>query len=131
MNIVQKLYKQFTCNLTGRRALAVVLGNIILGFGCALLAYSLMGNEPYTAMNMAMSGGFGMGLGNLRQTIFAIAVTMLPLVLMLVSMKLFVTLLFMLIILGPGAICYGVMCLLLPVFRRYVPGYEAENKEDL
>lgn len=64
MNAIQKLYKHFTYNLTARKAMAVVLGNLILGFGCALLAYSLMGNEPYTAMNMAMSGGFGMGLGN-------------------------------------------------------------------
>ena len=72
-----------------------------------------------------------MGLANLRQTIFCIALTLLPLVLMLVSMKLFVMLLFMLIILGPGAICYGQMCLLLPVFHRYTPGYEDEKKEDL
>lgn len=72
----------------------------------------------------------GMGIGNLRQTIMAIAVTLVPLVLWFLSMKLFVMLLFMLIILGPGAICYGVMCLLLPVFYRYTPGYE-ENKEDL
>ena len=73
----------------------------------------------------------GMGLSNLRQTIFAIALTLLPLVLMIVSMKLFMVLLFMLMILGPGAICYGVMCLLLPVFARYTPGYEEENNEDL
>ena len=64
MNTIEKLYKHFTYNLTTRKAHAVVLGNFILGFGCALLAYSLMGNEPYTAMNMAMSGGFHMGLGN-------------------------------------------------------------------
>ena len=73
----------------------------------------------------------GMGLGNLRQTIMAVAVTLVPLVLWFVSMKLFVMLLFMLIILGPGAICYGVMCLLLPVFRRYTPGYEEEKEEGL
>ena len=69
----------------------------------------------------------GMGLGNLRQTIFAIALTLLPLVLMLVSMQLFVTLLLLLVILGPGAICYGVVCVLLPVFRRYVPEEEKEG----
>lgn len=40
------------------------MGNLILGVGAALLSYSLMGNEPYTAMNMAISGGLGMGLGN-------------------------------------------------------------------
>ncbi|MBR2423220.1 MAG: DUF624 domain-containing protein [Oscillospiraceae bacterium] len=78
-----------------------------------------------------LRNAIGMGLGNLRQTIMAVAVTLVPLVLIFVSMKLFVMMLFMLIILGPGAICYGVMCLLLPVFRRYTPGYEEENKEDL
>lgn len=61
----------------------------------------------------------GMGIANLRQTIFAIALTLLPLVLMLVSMKLFVSLLFLLVVMGPGAICYGVVCLLTPVFERY------------
>lgn len=69
----------------------------------------------------------GMGLGNLRQTIFAIAVTMLPLVLMLVSMKLFVTLLFLMVVTGPGAICYGVVCVLRPVFLRYIPDEEKEG----
>ena len=69
----------------------------------------------------------GMGLGNLRQTIFAIAVTLLPLVLMLVSMKLFVTLLFLMVVTGPGAICYGVVCALRPVFLRYIPDEEKEG----
>lgn len=69
----------------------------------------------------------GMGLGNLRQTIFSIALTLLPLVLALVSLKLFVTLLFLLVLLGPGAICYGVVCILRPVFLRYVPEEEKEG----
>ena len=69
----------------------------------------------------------GMGLGNLRQTIFAIAFTLLPLVLMLVSMQLFVTLLFLLVFLGPGAICYAVVCVLTPVFQRYIPNEEKEG----
>ena len=69
----------------------------------------------------------GMGLGNLRQTIFAIALTLLPLVLALVSQRLFVTLLLLLVVLGPGAICYGVVCLLRPVFLRYVPEEEKEG----
>lgn len=72
----------------------------------------------------------GMGLVNLRQTIMSIAVTLIPLVLWFISVKLFVVLLFMMIILGPGAICYGVMCILLPVFGGYAPGNE-ENKENL
>ena len=69
----------------------------------------------------------GMGLGNLRQTIFSIALTLLPLVLALVSLKLFVTLLLLLVILGPGAICYGIVCVLKPVFLRYVPEEEKEG----
>jgi len=77
-------------------------------------------------LSATLRHAIGMGLGNLRQTIFAIAVTLLPLVLMLISMQLFVTLLFLMIILGPGAICYGVMCILLPVFHRYTPGYEED-----
>ena len=40
---------------------------------------------------------------------------------MLVSMQLFITLLFLLVVLGPGAICYGIVCILSPVFQRYVP----------
>lgn len=64
----------------------------------------------------------GMGLGNLRQSIFAIALTLLPLVLMLVSMQLFLVLLFLLVVVAPSAICYGIVCILLPVFERYAPG---------
>ena len=45
-----------------------------------------------------LRNAIGMGLSNLRQTIYAIAITMLPLVLMLVSMQLFLTLLFLLLI---------------------------------
>jgi len=75
-------------------------------------------------VSATIRNAIGIGLGNLRQSIFAIALTLLPLVLMLVSMQLFLTLLFLLVILGPGAICYGIMCILLPVFERYVPGNE-------
>jgi len=64
MNIFKNLYRHFTVDITGRKVIAVLLGNLILGVGAALLSYSLMGNEPYTAMNMAISGGIGMGLGN-------------------------------------------------------------------
>lgn len=75
-------------------------------------------------LSATIRNAIGMGLGNLRQSVFAIAVTLLPLVLMLVSMQLFVTLLFLLVITGPGAICYGVMCILLPVFEQYAPSNE-------
>ena len=64
----------------------------------------------------------GMGMGNLRQTVIASAVTLLPLVAMLASMKLFVQMMFLWLVLGPGAIAYGAVCALTPVFRRYIPG---------
>lgn len=67
----------------------------------------------------------GMGLGNLRQSIIACAVTFIPLVVMMLSMKLFIVMLFLWIVLGPGAIAYGVVCALTPVFRCYAP----ENEE--
>ena len=74
-----------------------------------------------------LRNAIGMGLGNLRQTIFAIAITMLPLVIALVSLKLFVTLLFLMVMMGPGAISYGVVCVLQPVFLRYIPEEEKEG----
>ena len=57
------LYTQFIKTMTMRRLIAVVLGNIVLGIGAAGLRFSLLGNEPYTAMNMAISDGLHMSLG--------------------------------------------------------------------
>lgn len=57
------LYTQFIKTMTMRRVIAVVLGNIVLGIGAAGLRFSLLGNEPYTAMNMAISDGLHMSLG--------------------------------------------------------------------
>ena len=75
-------------------------------------------------LSETIRNALGMGLANLRQTIIAIALTLSPLVLMLISMKLFVTMLFLLIVMGPGAICYGVVCVLLPVFEHYAQAFE-------
>lgn len=63
MKIVRNIYRHFTQNLTYRKATAAVLGNLIIGVSVAGLAYSLMGNDPFTAMNMAISDGLGVGLG--------------------------------------------------------------------
>ena len=71
-----------------------------------------------------------MGLGNLRQSIIAGAVTMIPLLVLMVSMQIFVQMLFLWVVLAPGAIAYGVACALRPVFLRYVPGTE-EYEEGL
>ena len=61
---------------------------------------------------------------NLRQSIIAGAVTMIPLLVLMVSMQIFVQMLFLWVVLAPGAIAYGVVCALRPVFLRYVPGTE-------
>ncbi len=63
MNLFQKLYQFFIKPVTGRKAAGVILGNIFIGIGAAGLRLSLMGNDPYTACNMALSEGFHMGLG--------------------------------------------------------------------
>lgn len=63
-NIGKSLYTHFVKSMTVRRTIAVILGNIILGMGAAGLRFSLLGNEPYTAMNMAISDGIHMSLGN-------------------------------------------------------------------
>lgn len=49
--------------LTKRKIIAVVLGNLILGIGVATLRFSQMGNDPFCASTMAISEGLGMGLG--------------------------------------------------------------------
>ena len=51
-------------NLSAKTIFAVLVGNIILGLGCAGLRMSLMGNDPYTASTIAISTGLKMGLGN-------------------------------------------------------------------
>lgn len=46
-----------------KKAAAVIVGNLILGTGASLLRLSGMGNEPYTAVNMAISDGLHINLG--------------------------------------------------------------------
>ena len=50
-------------NITKRKLAAVILGNLIFGIGVAILRFSQMGNDPFCASTMAISGGLGMGLG--------------------------------------------------------------------
>lgn len=77
-------------------------------------------------ISQTLRNAVAMGLGNLRQSIIACALTMIPLVLLLLVPKIFLQMLFMLIVLGPGAISYGVVCVLLPVFGQYAPQEEAQ-----
>ena len=63
MKIFQSLFDYFIKPLTTRKIVAVILGNVFIGIGATGLRLSLMGNDPYTAANMALSEGFHMGLG--------------------------------------------------------------------
>ena len=66
-----------------------------------------------------LSNAISMGIANLRQTIIAGAVTMIPLVIAIAWPNLFIQMLFLWMVMGPGTIAYGVTCALTPVFRRY------------
>ena len=56
-------------DVTARKIIAVVLGNLILGVGIAVLRISQMGNDPYCASNMAVSDGLGIGLGTYQMLV--------------------------------------------------------------
>ncbi len=59
-------------NMTKRKLLAVILGNLILGIGITILRFSQMGNDPFCASTMAISGGLGMGLGTYQLILNAV-----------------------------------------------------------
>lgn len=63
---MEKVIQIFIGRFTWKKLFAAFLGNIILGLGEAVLRISGMGNDPYTAMMMAISAGFSMGLGNFQ-----------------------------------------------------------------
>lgn len=60
---MEKLKNTFIKDISFRKVLAVVLGNVICGLGIAILKFSLMGNDPYSASTMAISDGLHMHLG--------------------------------------------------------------------
>lgn len=62
-----------------------------------------------------------MGLGHLRNSIPACALALLPIVARLLSLEFFMRLLFLWLVLAPGAIAYGIVCILSPVFQKYIP----------
>lgn len=63
MSVLQKFHQRFVQPLTTRKVIGVILGNLFIGIGATGLRLSMMGNDPYTACNMALSEGFRMGLG--------------------------------------------------------------------
>jgi len=58
-----------------RRAICVIIGNLIIGFFVALLKLSGMGNDPFGAMNMALSEGFSLPVGHLQLIVNIILLT--------------------------------------------------------
>ncbi|MDD7176428.1 MAG: DUF6198 family protein [Lachnospiraceae bacterium] len=59
-------------NISKRKLIAVILGNLILGIGITILRFSQMGNDPFCASTMAISGGLGMGLGTYQLILNAV-----------------------------------------------------------
>lgn len=59
-------------HITKRKLIAVILGNLILGIGITILRFSQMGNDPFCASTMAISGGLGMGLGTYQLILNAV-----------------------------------------------------------
>lgn len=48
-------FKTYFKNIGIKRFIAMILGNIVLGLGIAVFKYAGMGNDPFSAMNMAAS----------------------------------------------------------------------------
>ena len=107
--------------------LVVVVVFSVLFFAIFIMSLYLFPLTAYfeNTVSGTIRNAVAMGLGNLRNSIFAGAVTLLPLVLYIVSYEIFMQLSFLMLILGPGAITYGVVCALTPVFERYMPANEA------
>lgn len=57
------MQEQKTSPLTVRRVLGCVLGVVVIGLGAALFKQSHLGNDPFNAMNMTLSGVTGLPLG--------------------------------------------------------------------
>ena len=56
--------KKALAAITPRQVFAVIIGNIILGFGAALMRVAGMGNDPFLASGMVISETLSVGLGN-------------------------------------------------------------------
>ena len=68
-----------------------------------------------------LRNALAMGLGHLRNSIPACALLVLPLIVQELFYELYVTLMFLWTILAPGLIAYGIVCILWPVFKKYIP----------
>lgn len=120
-------YLVLLCDQALLRLVLVVLFCLAFLVFCISAVYVF----PLTAyfentLGRTLRNALAMGMGHLRRSIPACALAMLPVVAMLLAPNLFLRLMFLWIFLAPGAIAYGIVCILLPVFRLYSPEEAAE-----
>ena len=120
--------------LLGIYAMASVVGSdmvrlvLMLIFGALFFVTFITGVYlfPLTAyfentVSGTLRNALAMGLGHLRNSIPACALLVLPLIVQELFYELYVTLMFLWTILAPGLIAYGIVCILWPVFKKYIP----------
>ena len=120
--------------LLGIYAMASAVGSdmvrlvLMLVFGALFFVTFITGVYlfPLTAyfentVSGTLRNALAMGLGHLRNSIPACALLVLPLIVQELFYELYVTLMFLWTILAPGLIAYGIVCILWPVFKKYIP----------
>ena len=60
-NFIQGMYQK---KHFARRLISVILAVIVMGFALSWLGLGNFGTDPFTSMNLAISGRLGMSLGN-------------------------------------------------------------------
>lgn len=102
---------------------------LFLALAVSIYAFPLTAYFENTVLG-TLRNAIGMGLGYLKKTIPACALVMLPLVVYLVSWEIFLRTMYLWVMLAPGAIAYGIVCLLLPVFREHSADNEKEESNE-
>lgn len=69
---IQTIADNIVHNFSTRRLIAMLVGNLILGFGCGGLKLSLMGNDSFNACMMAISEAMGVGQGTVQLVIHSL-----------------------------------------------------------
>jgi len=98
--------------------LVVFCSLFLLSFILVVYVFPLTAYFENTVIN-TIRNAIGMGMGHLRQSIPACALCILPILAMVVFPNLFLRLLFLILMLVPGAVAYGIAGLLLPLFEKY------------
>lgn len=102
-----------------RLVLLAVFGILfVMAFIVAVYIFPLTAYFDNTVLN-TIRNAVGMGAGHLRQSIPACALCIVPVLVMILLPEIFIRLLFLVPLLVPGAVAYGIASLLLPVFEHY------------